>query len=73
VTTGSVELIAADLSTAAGCRAAIAVHPDVDILVNNLGVFEPKPFEDIPLSHANKPAGRSGSRISWKWAPFNRG
>ena len=23
-------------------------HPDVDILVNNLGVFEPKPFEDIP-------------------------
>ena len=23
-------------------------HPDVDILVNNLGIFEPKPFDDIP-------------------------
>ena len=23
-------------------------HPEVDILVNNLGIFEPKPFEDIP-------------------------
>ena len=23
-------------------------HPDVEILVNNLGIFEPKPFEDIP-------------------------
>jgi NAD(P)-dependent dehydrogenase (short-subunit alcohol dehydrogenase family) len=48
VTTGSVEGIAADLSTAAGCQAVIDAHPDVDILVNNLGVFEPKPFEEIP-------------------------
>ena len=24
------------------------MHPEVDILVNNLGIFEPKPFEDIP-------------------------
>jgi NAD(P)-dependent dehydrogenase (short-subunit alcohol dehydrogenase family) len=47
-TTGSVEGIAADLSTAAGCQAMTEAHPDVDILVNNLGVFEPKPFEDIP-------------------------
>ena len=23
-------------------------HPGVEILVNNLGIFEPKPFEDIP-------------------------
>src|SRR6202035_1957576 len=23
-------------------------YPDVDILVNNLGIFEPKPFEEIP-------------------------
>jgi NAD(P)-dependent dehydrogenase (short-subunit alcohol dehydrogenase family) len=22
--------------------------PDVEILVNNLGIFEPKPFEEIP-------------------------
>ncbi len=37
-----------DLSTAAGAAAAVARFPDVDVLVNNLGIFEPKPFEDIP-------------------------
>ena len=26
----------------------IARQPDVDVLVNNLGIFEPKPFEEIP-------------------------
>ena len=26
----------------------MAVCPDVDLLVNNLGIFDPKPFEDIP-------------------------
>jgi NAD(P)-dependent dehydrogenase (short-subunit alcohol dehydrogenase family) len=26
----------------------IQQHPDVEILVNNLGIFEPKPFEQIP-------------------------
>ncbi|EWS57234.1 (S)-1-Phenylethanol dehydrogenase [Methylibium sp. T29-B] len=40
--------IAADLGTAAGCEALFAQLPAVDILVNNLGIFEPKPFEDIP-------------------------
>ncbi|WP_280155317.1 SDR family oxidoreductase [Piscinibacter sp. XHJ-5] len=40
--------IALDLSTADGCRAITEVLPDVDVLVNNLGIFEPKPFEDIP-------------------------
>jgi NAD(P)-dependent dehydrogenase (short-subunit alcohol dehydrogenase family) len=43
-----VEGIAADLGTAAGCAAAISRLPDVDILVNNLGIFEPKPFAEIP-------------------------
>ena len=28
--------------------ALVAAFPDVDILVNNLGIFEPKPFDDIP-------------------------
>ncbi len=37
-----------DLGTAAGCAALLAAHPDVDVLVNNLGIFEPKAFEDIP-------------------------
>lgn len=40
--------IAADLGTAAGCAALIKALPAVDILVNNLGIFEPKPFEEIP-------------------------
>jgi NAD(P)-dependent dehydrogenase (short-subunit alcohol dehydrogenase family) len=40
--------IAADLSSGAGCQALIGQLPDADVLVNNLGIFEPKPFEQIP-------------------------
>jgi len=40
--------VAADLGTAAGCEALTDEVPDVDILVNNVGIFEPKPFEEIP-------------------------
>jgi hypothetical protein len=40
--------LAADLGTAEGVRHAVQQFPDVDILVNNLGIFEPKPFEEIP-------------------------
>jgi NAD(P)-dependent dehydrogenase (short-subunit alcohol dehydrogenase family) len=43
-----VEAIAADLSTAAGTEAFIAKAGDADILVNNMGIFEPKPFPEIP-------------------------
>lgn len=39
--------IAADLSTAAGCNSLIEQAPDIDILVNNVGIFEPMPFEKI--------------------------
>jgi NAD(P)-dependent dehydrogenase (short-subunit alcohol dehydrogenase family) len=45
---GAAHGIAADLGTEAGVRAVIAHFPAVDILVNNLGIFEPKPFEEIP-------------------------
>jgi NAD(P)-dependent dehydrogenase (short-subunit alcohol dehydrogenase family) len=38
----------ADLGSAEGCAGLLAAHPDVDILVNNLGIFEPKAFEAIP-------------------------
>ena len=38
---------AADVSTAAGCAALIAAHPELDVLVNNMGIFEPRPFEQI--------------------------
>ena len=40
--------LAADLADAAGCDAVIAAFPDVDILVNNMGIYEPKPFFEIP-------------------------
>ena len=45
---GKVSGLALDLGTADGARKAIEKYPDVDILVNNLGIFEPKPFEEIP-------------------------
>jgi NAD(P)-dependent dehydrogenase (short-subunit alcohol dehydrogenase family) len=40
--------VAADVSTAAGCKALVAALPEVDILINNAGIFEPKGFFDIP-------------------------
>jgi NAD(P)-dependent dehydrogenase (short-subunit alcohol dehydrogenase family) len=39
---------AGDLSDAAKAAELARKYPDVDILVNNLGIFEPKPFEEIP-------------------------
>jgi NAD(P)-dependent dehydrogenase (short-subunit alcohol dehydrogenase family) len=38
---------AADLGTAEGCAALVAAYPQVDVLVNNLGIFGPTPFEEI--------------------------
>jgi NAD(P)-dependent dehydrogenase (short-subunit alcohol dehydrogenase family) len=40
--------IAADVSSAAGCKSLIAALPEVDILINNAGIFEPKDFFEIP-------------------------
>ena len=39
---------AGDLSSAEAATALVARHPGIEILVNNLGIFEPKPFEEIP-------------------------
>ena len=42
-----VTAVAADLSGAAGCAALIRDLPDLDVLVNSLGIFEPKSFGEI--------------------------
>src|ERR1700682_6175545 len=42
--------IPADLGTASGVAAFLQQAPQADILVNNLGIFEPKPFLEIPDS-----------------------
>ena len=39
--------VAADLATAAGAEQLFRLYPTVEILVNNLGIYEPKPFEEI--------------------------
>ncbi len=39
--------IAADLSSGEGCETLIGQLRDVDVLVNNLGIFEPQSFEQI--------------------------
>ena len=41
------EPLAADLGSAEGAELALQRFPDLDILVNNLGIFEPRPFEEI--------------------------
>jgi NAD(P)-dependent dehydrogenase (short-subunit alcohol dehydrogenase family) len=41
------EPLVADLGLAAGAAQAIQRFPEVDILVNNLGVYAPKPFGEI--------------------------
>jgi NAD(P)-dependent dehydrogenase (short-subunit alcohol dehydrogenase family) len=45
-----VDGIAADFSGSAGAEAMIARLPAVDVLVNNVGIFEPKLFAEIPDS-----------------------
>ncbi len=46
-TGGDVYGFAGDLSQASSAEELARRHPLVDILVNNLGIFEPKPFEEI--------------------------
>ena len=44
---GTIRPVLADPATAAGADALIAAVPDIDILVNNLGIYEAKDFADI--------------------------
>jgi NAD(P)-dependent dehydrogenase (short-subunit alcohol dehydrogenase family) len=46
-THGDVLGYAGDLGTAAAAQEVARAHPGVEILVNNLGIYEPKPFEEI--------------------------
>lgn len=44
---GKIDGFVGDLSTEKGTTELLKKYPEVDILVNNLGIFEPKAFEDI--------------------------
>ena len=69
---GKVHGLAADLGTAEGAQSAIRQYPDVDILVNNLGIFEPKPFEQITDAdwlHFFEVNVLSGVRLSRHYLP----
>ena len=67
---------AGDLTEAAPAARLLAEHPTIDILVNNLGIFEPGSFESIPdedwtrFFHANV---LSGIRLSRLVLPHMRG
>src|SRR5712675_466345 len=51
---GKIAGVAADVSTAAGCQTLAETLPDVDILINNAGIYEPKGFFDIPDDDWNR-------------------
>ena len=63
---------AADAATAEGAAALIAAAPIIDILVNNLGIYEPKPFfvlEDADWERMFATNVISGVRLSRHYAP----
>jgi len=73
VSNADINGIAANLSTAKGCNALLSALPKVDILVNNLGIFEPKPFEEIPdedWSRFFETNVMSGVRLSRHYLPL---
>lgn len=68
--------VAADLGTAEGCALLIGRVPSVDILINNMGIFEPKPFEEIPdqdWMRFFETNVMSGVRLSRHYLPQMRG
>ncbi len=72
---GTISGIAADLGTASGCQALFDRLSDVDVLVNNLGIFEPKAFEaitDADWLHFFEVNVLSGVRLSRQYLPGMR-
>ncbi len=66
------ESMVADLSTVEGAAVAINSFPKLDVLINNLGVYQPKPFEEITDSDWNaiiETNFMSGVRLSRHWLP----
>lgn len=47
VASTKVDGVVADFSSVTGADMTIANLPHIDVLVNNIGIFEPKPFADI--------------------------
>jgi NAD(P)-dependent dehydrogenase (short-subunit alcohol dehydrogenase family) len=72
---GRVLGVVADLGTPQGAALVVKAFPDVDILVNNLGIFQPKPFEEIPDEdwlHFFEVNVMSGVRLSRAYLPGMR-
>lgn len=66
------EGVAVDCATAAGAQAVFARVPQVDILVNNLGIYERKPFfaiSDEDWTRLFEVNVMSGIRFSRQYAP----
>jgi NAD(P)-dependent dehydrogenase (short-subunit alcohol dehydrogenase family) len=67
-----IDEFAADLSRADAASAVLSRFPAVDILVNNLGMYEPKRFEeisDLDWSHIIETNFLSGVRLSRAYLP----
>lgn len=67
-----VEGVAADLATVQGCETLFAACPQADVVVNNLGIFDPSPFESIPDSEWQRffeTNVMSGVRVSRHYLP----
>jgi NAD(P)-dependent dehydrogenase (short-subunit alcohol dehydrogenase family) len=69
---GKVRGVVADLGTAEGANEFVRKIPETDILVNNLGIFEPKPFElitDADWTRFFETNVMSGVRLSRAYLP----
>ena len=67
-----IEGFAGDLATTTATENLIKLFPEVDILVNNLGIHEPKPFDEIPdegWRHVFEVNVLSGVRLSRAYVP----
>ena len=72
---GDVMGFAGDLSSASVAEKLLHLHPQVDILVNNLGIFEVKAFEDITDAEWLRFFDvnvLSGARLARLYLPFMR-